>query len=192
MRLLQPQGKCYKGTKDKQEQLHIWIFFSNNFGPPVLFPIFNMRPVAYLLPRQFPFETKDGEEPCVFSESQSAINLAGSSLFSSSKVIVTEKGISASGNRIFYSKTGGEFNCSVVHTKTDGAVWYLANSHFFRMCFLTPFYISAHQLDKSDKTVARSSLTLVCKLKIDWKTWPRISSQAYSHIYKKWKEKGTF
>ena len=23
MRLLQPQGKCYKGTKDKQEQLHI-------------------------------------------------------------------------------------------------------------------------------------------------------------------------
>ena len=139
MRLLQPQGKCYKGTKDKQEQLHIWIFFSNNFGPPVLFPIFNMRPVAYLLPRQFPFETKDGEEPCVFSESQSAINLAGSSLFSSSKVIVTEKGISASGNRIFYSKTGGEFNCSVVHTKTDGAVWYLANSHFFRMCFWHPF-----------------------------------------------------
>ena len=66
LRLLQPQGKCYKGTKDKQEQLHIWILLSNNFGPPVLFPIFNMRPVAYL-PRQFPFETKDGEEQCVFS-----------------------------------------------------------------------------------------------------------------------------
>ena len=80
--------------------------------------------VAYL-PRQFPFETKDGEEQCVFSESQSAINLAGSSLFSTSKVIVTEKGISASGNWIFYSKTGGKFNCS----KLGWVVWQLANSH---------------------------------------------------------------
>ena len=64
-------------------------------------------------------------------------------------------------------------------------VWYLAKSHVFEECiFCTLLYIdiSVHELAKSDKTLALASLTLVCKLKIDWKTWPRISSQAYSRI----------
>ena len=64
-------------------------------------------------------------------ESQSAINLPGTFLFSSSEVIVTEKGISAPGNRIFYSNTGGKFNCSIQYTRTGWMVLYLTNSYIF-------------------------------------------------------------
>ena len=95
-------------------------------------------------------------------ESQSAINLPGTFLFSSSEVIVTEKGISAPGNRIFYSNTGGKFNCSIQYTKTGWMVWYLTNSYiflqmkeeknsFFFRKYFTPFSID--QLVKGDKTV---------------------------------------
>ena len=45
----------------------MFIVLDGIFRFPVLFPIFNMSPIAYL-PRQFPFETKDGAEQCVFSE----------------------------------------------------------------------------------------------------------------------------
>ena len=168
----------------------MFIVLDSIFRFPVLFPIFNMSPIAYL-PRQFPFETKDGEEQCVFSESQSAINLAGSSLFSTSKVIVTEKGISASGNWIFYSKTGRKFNCSVA--SLDGyLVWYLANSQQKR--FLTLFNFCWPEVIKHLPDLVWHCW--LCKLKIDWKTWPRISS-LFTDIYtdiqtQKCEGKGTF
>ena len=119
-------------------------------------------------------------------ESQSAINLPGTFLFSSSEVIVTEKGISAPGNRIFYSNTGGKFNCSIQYTKTGWMVWYLTNSYiflqmkeeknsFFFRKYFTPFSID--QLVKGEKTgLWFDRQLLLCKLEIDWKTWPRISS----------------
>ena len=67
-------------------------------------------------------------------ESQSAINFAGTSLFSSSKVIVTEKGIPTTGNRkISYSKTRGKSNCSQHNTQ------YNCTEHALslpKVCFL--------------------------------------------------------
>ena len=78
-------------------------------------------------------------------------------LHGGSKVIVTEKGISTSGNWIFYSKTGGEFNCSVANLD----IWQI---HIFSLekrkkCFFLPqFYF---RWKKSDKTLARSILTLL-------------------------------
>ena len=68
-------------------------------------------------------------------ESQSAINFAGTSLFSCSKVIVTEKGIPTTGNRrISYSKTRGKSNCSQHNTQ------YNCTEHALslpKVCFLT-------------------------------------------------------
>ena len=102
--------------------ISMFIVLDGIFRFPVLFPIFNMSPIAYL-PRQFPFETKDGAEQCVFSEGVPKCHqFAWNFPFSSSEVIVTEKGISAPGNRIFYSNTGGKFNCSIQYTKTGWMV----------------------------------------------------------------------
>ena len=112
-------------------------------------------------------------------ESQSAINLPGTFLFSSSEVIVTEKGISAPGNRIFYSNTGGKFNCSIQYTKTGWMVWYLTNSYIFLQMkekkILHPFLLTNWSREIKQYSDLTGQL-LLCKLEIDWKTWPRISS----------------
>ena len=85
-----------------------------------------MRSIAYLLLANFRLKQKMEKSNVSFPSPKVPSIWREVPLFSSSKVIVTEKGISASGNWIFYSKTGGKFNCSVVHTNTgwvDGLIF---------------------------------------------------------------------
>ena len=150
-----------------------------------------MRSIAYLLLANFRLKQKMEKSNVSFPSPKVPSIWREVPLFSSSKVIVTEKGISASGNWIFYSKTGGKFNCSVVHTNTgwvDGLIFGTFTCVYFRRgnkMYFWHHFISFCQLAKSDKTVGRSSLTLRMQIEDRLKSVGENIKPKILYMYKK-------